>query len=65
MKDLILTIFGSYEPVTTMVFDAEGVVVGEVVASGVAGVDWPYVAGVLLFAVVLYSFFRLVGVLLK
>lgn len=65
MKDLIQTIFGVYEPVTTMVFDAEGVFVGETVASGVAGVDWPYVAGVLLFAVVLYSFFRLVGVLLK
>lgn len=55
MKALITSLFGVYEPVMA----------GEVVASGLAGVDWPWVAGVLLFAIVLYSFFRLVGVLLK
>ena len=67
MKDLILSLFGAYEPVMTMethvVADVAQTV--EVVAAGVAGVDWPWVAGVLLFAIVLYSFFRLVGVLLK
>ena len=67
MKDLIASLFGSYEPVMTV----ESYLVGEtlqevqVVASGVAGVDWPWVMGVLLFAIVLYSFFRLVGVLLR
>ena len=55
MKELIVSIFGVYEPVATTV---------QVVASGLAGVDWPWVAGVLLFGIVLYSFFRLVGVLL-
>lgn len=65
MKDLILTIFGVYEPVTTAVYDASGAFVGQTVASGVAGVDWPYIAGILLFAIVLYSFFRLVGMVLK
>lgn len=55
MKDLILSLFGAYTPVMS----------GEAVAFGLAGVDWPWVAGVLLFAIVLYSFFRLVGVLLK
>lgn len=65
MKDLIVTIFGAYEPVTTAVYDASGAIVGQAVASGVAGVDWPYIAGVLLFAVVLYSFFRLLGMVLK
>lgn len=67
MKDLILSLFGAYEPVMTVethvVVDVAQTV--EVVAAGVAGVDWPWVAGVLLFAIVLYSFFRLVGVLLK
>jgi len=67
MKELIVSIFGAYTPVMTtethVVADAVQSV--EVVASGLAGVDWPWLAGVLLFAVVLYSFFRLVGVLLK
>ena len=62
MKDLIVTIFGIYEPVTTAVYDASGAVVGQAVASGV---DWPYLAGILLFALVLYSFFRLLGMVLK
>lgn len=67
MKDLIISIFGSYEPVMT----AEVHIVGDtleefqVVASGMAGVDWAWLAGVALFAIVLYSFFRLVGVLLR
>lgn len=70
MKDLILTIFGAYEPVTTtaayVVPGAEGSTLEEVqvIASGLAGVDWPWVAGVLLFGIVLYSLLRLVGVLL-
>lgn len=57
MRDLIVTIFGQYTPVVDPV---TGAVVG-----GFAGVDWPYLAGVLLFALVLYSFFRLLGVVLK
>lgn len=67
MKDLIVSIFGSYEPILT----TETHIVGdtletvEVVASGMAGVDWAWLAGVVLFAIVLYSFFRLVGVLLR
>lgn len=59
MKDLIIDLFGEYIPVTSTV---DGV---EVVASGAAGVDWAWVAGVFLFAIVLYSFMRLVGVLLR
>ena len=56
MRDLIISIFGSYTPVT----DAAGVAL-----QGMAGVDWPYLAGVALFALVLYSFFRLLGVVFK
>ena len=40
MKDVILAIFGAYEPVTTTVIDAAGETV-TAVASGLAGVDWP------------------------
>ncbi len=67
MKDLILTLFGAYEPVMTVESHvvADVVETVEIVAPGVAGVDWPWLAGVALFAVVLYSFFRLVGVLLR
>ena len=69
MKNLIIELFGEYIPVTYMenVYDAAGEVVNmqEVVASGVAGVDWPWLVGVLLFALVLYSLFRLLGVFFK
>ncbi len=67
MKDLIVSLFGSYEPVMTVEPHLVGEALEEVpvVASGVAGVDWPWIMGVLLFAIVLYSFFRLVGVLLR
>lgn len=59
MKDLVLTLFGSYEPVTQLV---DGVAVP---LDGLAGIDWPWLVGVFLFAIVLYSFFRLVGVMLR
>lgn len=69
MKNLIIELFGEYTPVSYMenVYDAAGEVVNmqEVVASGVAGVDWPWLVGVLLFALVLYSLFRLLGVFFK
>lgn len=57
MKDILIQLFGSYVPVTDSV-------TGSVVA-GFAGVDWPWIASAVLFGLVLYSFFRLVGVLLK
>lgn len=69
MKNLIIELFGEYTPVSYMenIYDAAGEVVNmqEVVASGVAGVDWPWLVGVLLFALVLYSLFRLLGVFFK
>ena len=88
MKDLLLRLFGSYEPVTSympavltdattqVVTSAEGVTTTitdatssvrlyEVVASGLAGVDWPWVAGVFLFAIVLIAFFCVVGRLVR
>ena len=65
MRDLMQSIFGVYTPVSYGVFDAEGNLLYTAVADGAAGVDWPYVGGVLLFALVLYSFFRLLGVVFK
>lgn len=67
MKDLILSIFGSYEPIMTTEVHMVGDTLEElqVVASGMAGVDWAWIAGVVLFAIVLYSFFRIVGVLIR
>lgn len=65
MTQLLTDIFGIYTPVLTDVYDEAGNYVGSVVASGMAGVDWPYLAGVLLFAIVLVSVFKLLGVILK
>lgn len=71
MKDLIVRLFGEYTPVTyevtVMTDSADGIVSDtySAVASGLAGVDWEWLAGVLLFTIVLYSFLRLVGVFLK
>lgn len=72
MKSMIVDLFGRYTPVTYQQFysvtTAEGTVIqgyDDVVAAGLAGVDWPWVMGVLLFAIVLYSLFRLLGVFFK
>lgn len=71
MKDLIVSIFGPYEPVMTQTLvttEIEGTLSTElvdVVASGAAGLDWPWIMGVLLFAIVLWSLFRILGVFFK
>lgn len=72
MKELLLSLFGAYSPVMTQVYittqDADlGAVTQsyDVVASGMAGVDWPWLLGVALFALVLWSLFRLLGVFFK
>lgn len=72
MKDLILTLFGTYDPVMTQeavaVTSVDGVTVIEyvdVVASGFAGVDWPWVIGAFAFLLCLYSFFRIIGMIFK
>lgn len=72
MKSLIVQLFGSYSPVMTHELvaytAADGTVsyqLVDVVASGAAGLDWPWIMGVLLFAIVLYSLFRLLGVFFR
>lgn len=70
MKDLIITIFGEYIPVsyqtTESLYDpSSGALISETVTdlipSGAAGVDWTYVLGVLGFFVVLYCILRIIG----
>lgn len=66
IKATLAQILGTYEPVLTDVLDAEGAVIGRVVAQGVAGVDWLYVASAIMLALAVYSVFRIVGgVILK
>ena len=72
MRNLIIQLFGSYTPVMTQelvpLTAADGAVSYElvdVVASGAAGLDWPWIMGVLLFAIVLYSMFRILGVFFR
>lgn len=56
MKTVIENLFGVYTPVT----GADGII-----PSGAAGVDWGYIAGVVLFAIVLFCFFKIVGAVIK
>lgn len=64
-KALIESIFGTYEPVqyTHYWYDDTYNVVesADIIPSGAAGVDWPYVLGVLAFLVVLYCVLRIIG----
>ena len=64
MRDLIISIFGQYQPVMTSVELSDGTLT-QVVASGAAGVDWVYIGGVLLFALTLYCVLRILGAVIS
>lgn len=49
-------IFGEYIPVSYT--DSAG---SSIIPAGVAGVDWQYVLGVVLFCIIVYSLLRIVG----
>ena len=71
MRDLIVSIFGTYTPPTYAVTDYVDIdgtltaVTTNIVPAGCAGVDWVYIAGVVLFAICLYSVFRIIGSVFK
>lgn len=68
MKDIVISIFGNYTPVMTnhAVVGAEGVIHNyQVVASGLAGVDWSFVGGLLLFSIVLHGLLVIIGLIFK
>lgn len=57
MREIIVSIFGQYTPQVDPVSGAA--------VLGVAGCDWEWLAGVLLFAIVLFCFMKLLGCFLK
>lgn len=63
MKELIISVFGEYTPVTYSAIVSGAAV--EVIPSGAAGVDWAFIAGVGFAALVVYCAFRLLGGLLN
>ena len=71
LKALVTSIFGEYTPVTTTSVISQTVgndtqqYLIETVAPGAAGVDYEWVAGVLLFAIMLFCLMKLLGGVLK
>lgn len=71
LKALVASIFGEYTPITTTSVITQTVgndtyqYLVETVAPGSAGVDYEWLAGVLLFAILLYCLMRLLGGILK
>lgn len=67
LKDLVLSVFGDYEPRTQTIETTQGdqVTTQVEIIPGVAGVDWPWLAGVLVFSIAFYGFFRILGVLIR
>lgn len=55
------SVLGSYEPVTYEVYNSASEQYDTVIASGLAGVDWPYLAAVLVLAITVYSVFKCLG----
>ena len=56
MRDLILSLFGTYTPVTFTDVDCV-----DVIPAGLAGVDWVWIGGLFLFSITLYCVFRILG----
>ena len=71
LKALISSIFGEYTPITTTSVITETVgndthqYLVETVASGAAGVDYEWLAGVFLFGILLFCLMKLLGGVLK
>lgn len=55
IHDVIIQIFGEYQPVVHVLDDG----------TALMGVDWGYIAGVAIFAICLWSAFRMLGMLFK
>lgn len=68
MKDIITELFGSYTPITytdTVVSSSGAFETVERIPDGLAGVDFTFIAGVLLFGITLYCVLRVIGGLLR
>jgi len=53
LREVILALFGSYTPLIDPVSGSA--------VLGVAGLDWPWIAGVFLFGLTLYCILRILG----
>lgn len=63
LAGVISGIFGDYTPrtyTTSTYIDGE-VVIGMEIVPGLAGLDWPWLCGAALFAIMLFCFFKLLG----
>lgn len=69
IRSWVESVIGTYTPNTyeVVVVDASGATVGryDAIASGMAGVDWQFLATAALLLIVVWSVFRLLGVLLQ
>lgn len=65
IKDIVFSILGEYTPVMTDSYTTDGMFNGSVVASGAAGVDWPFIGGLVLLALTLYCVFRIIGAVMN
>lgn len=71
LKSFVRSIFGTYTPIATSqavteTVDGETITtLIDTVAEGAAGVDYEWIAGVVIFCIVLFSFFRIIGVVFK
>lgn len=55
MISWLQSVFGTYTPIT---YTLDG---NDIIPSGMSGVDWQYLAGVIVFCIFLYSVFRFLG----
>lgn len=65
MVDFLQSVLGEYVPVVYEYFDIALDQYHEVIPSGMAGVDWPYIIGGLAFLIMLYSVFRIIGIFIE
>ncbi len=72
IRDWLASVLGEYTPITYEVTQYAAdpdlgliQIQDEVVASGLAGVDWEYIATAALLLIAIWSVFRLLGVLLQ
>lgn len=68
LADTIRSLFGSYTPRTqtvTTYYDGQPISIEEQIVPGLAGLDYEWIAGVALFALIIFCLFRLLGGVLK
>ena len=61
MIEWLTEFFGEYTPVTYSIYDVAADAEYQIVASGAAGVDWPFIGRVVIFCICLYALFRILG----